>query len=41
MSLLEEHHDRLFINLRDDIPLVEEALDVFLEGLSFLLNYAG
>jgi hypothetical protein len=39
-NLFEEHHDRLVVNLRDDIPLVVEALDVFLKGLAFLLNNA-
>jgi hypothetical protein len=38
---LEEHHDQLVVNLWDDIPLVAEALDVFSERLSFLLDNAG
>jgi hypothetical protein len=41
MSLLEEHHDRLVVNLHDDILLATEALDVFPKGLSFPLNNAG
>jgi hypothetical protein len=41
MSLLEEHHDRLVVNLWVDIPLVTEMLDVFPDGLSLLLNNTG
>jgi hypothetical protein len=40
-SLLEEHYDRLVINLRDDIPLIAESLDELSEGLSLLLDDAG
>jgi hypothetical protein len=40
-SLLEEHCDRLVVDLRDDIPLVAEILDELSEGLSPLLDDAG
>jgi hypothetical protein len=39
-SLLEEHYDRLVIDLRDDISLVVETLDELPEGLSLLLDDA-
>jgi hypothetical protein len=34
-SLLEEHDDRLLVNLQDDISLVAETLDELPEGLTF------
>jgi hypothetical protein len=40
-SLLKEHDDRFVINLRDDIPLVTEALNELSEGFSLLLDDAG
>jgi hypothetical protein len=40
-SLLEEHDNRLVINLRDDISFVAETLDELPEGLSLLLDDAG
>jgi hypothetical protein len=40
-SLLEEHYDRLVVDLRGDIPLVVETLDELLEGISLLLVDAG
>jgi hypothetical protein len=40
-SLLEEHNNRLVVDLRDDISLVVESLDELLEGLSLLLDDAG
>jgi hypothetical protein len=39
-SLLEEHENRLVVNLRDDISPVAEMLDELLEGLSLLLDKA-
>jgi hypothetical protein len=40
-SLLEEHYDRLVIDLRDDISLIVETLDELSEGLFLLLDDAG
>jgi 5,10-methenyltetrahydromethanopterin hydrogenase len=40
-SFLEEHDNRLVVNLQDDIPLVAKALDKFPKGLSHFLYYAG
>jgi hypothetical protein len=40
-SLLEEHDNRLVVNLRDDISLIGETLDELSEGLSLLLDDAG
>jgi hypothetical protein len=40
-SLLEEHDDRFFVNLQNDVPLVAEALNKFLDGLSLLLHRTG
>jgi hypothetical protein len=39
-SLLEEHNDRLVVDLWDDIPLVAEALNEHPEGVSLLLDNA-
>jgi hypothetical protein len=36
-SLLEEHNNRLVVDLRDDVSLIAESLDELLEGLSLLL----
>jgi hypothetical protein len=36
--LLEEHNNRFVVNFWDDVPLVVEPLDEFLEGLSFCLD---
>jgi hypothetical protein len=40
-SLLEEHNNRLVVNLRDDVSFVVELLDELLEGLSLLLDDTG
>jgi hypothetical protein len=40
-SLLEEHNNRLVVDLRGDISLVAETLDGLLDGLSLLLDDAG
>jgi hypothetical protein len=40
-SLLEEHDDRLVVDLWDDIPLIAEALNELPEGLSLLLDDTG
>jgi hypothetical protein len=40
-SLLEEHNNRLVINLRDDVSFLVESLDELSEGLSLLLDDAG
>jgi hypothetical protein len=40
-SFLEEHNNRLVIDLRDDVSLVAESLDELLEGLSLFLDDAG
>jgi hypothetical protein len=40
-SLLEEHGDWFFINLRDGVPLVAKLLNKLTEGLSFLPHHAG
>jgi hypothetical protein len=40
-SLLEEHDNRLVVDLRDNVSLIAEALDKLSEGLSFLLDHAG
>jgi hypothetical protein len=39
-SLLEEHNNRLVVNLWDNISLVTESLDELPEGLSLLLDNA-
>jgi hypothetical protein len=39
--LLEEHDDRLVIDVRDDIPLIVEALNDLSEELSLLLDDTG
>jgi hypothetical protein len=39
-SLLEEHNNRLVVDLRDDISLVVESLAELPEGLSLLLDNA-
>jgi hypothetical protein len=40
-SLLEEHNDRLVVDLWDDVSFVAESLDELTEGLSLLLDDAG
>jgi hypothetical protein len=40
-SLLEEHNNRLVIDLLDDISLVAKSLDELSEGLSLLLDDTG
>jgi hypothetical protein len=40
-SLLEEHNNRLVVDLRGDVSLVAESLDEFSEGLSLLLDDVG
>jgi hypothetical protein len=40
-SLLEEHDNRLVVNLRDAISLVAKMLDELPEGLSLLLDDTG
>jgi hypothetical protein len=40
-SLLEEHDNRLVIDLRDDVSLVAKTLNKFPEGLSLLPDNAG
>jgi hypothetical protein len=40
-SFLEEHDDRLVVDLRDDVPLVAEALNKLSEGVSFVLHHVG
>jgi hypothetical protein len=40
-SLLEEHNNKLVIDLRGDISLVAKTLDELLDGLSLLLDDAG
>jgi hypothetical protein len=40
-SLLEEHNNRLVINLQDDISLVAESMDELSEGPSLLLDDTG
>jgi hypothetical protein len=37
-SLLEEHYDRLVVDLQDDISLIAETLDELPERLSHLLD---
>jgi hypothetical protein len=40
-SFLEEHDDRFVVDLRDDVPLVAEALNKLSEGVSFVLHHVG
>jgi hypothetical protein len=40
-SFLEEHDDRLVVDLRDDVPLVAEALNKLSERVSFVLHHVG
>jgi hypothetical protein len=37
-SLLEEHDNRLVVDLQDNVSLIAKMLDKFLEGLSRLLK---
>jgi hypothetical protein len=40
-SLLKEHDYRLVVDLQNNVSIVAKTLDKLLEGLSFLLDYAG
>jgi hypothetical protein len=40
-SLLQEHNNRLVVDLRDDVSLVAKSMDELPEGLSILLDDAG
>jgi hypothetical protein len=39
-SLLEEHNNRLVVDLQNDVFVVAESMDELLEGLSVLLDNA-
>jgi hypothetical protein len=39
--LLEEHNNKLVVDIRDDVSPIAKSLDELLEGLSRLLDDAG